>query len=109
MCDLPFVWMIRGSLPMEFSPLRQYGVAPIIRGIDHYVSNRSNAYMLEFNVGKGKVLVVSLGVLQNLNEHIEAGYLLSCLLRYAQGTSFEPATAIPKQEFRKLFSERKAS
>jgi len=109
MCDLPFVWMIRGSLPMEFSPLRQYGVAPIIRGIDHYVSNRSNAYMLEFNVGKGKVLVVSLGVLQNLNEHIEAGYLLSCLLAYARGTSFEPAAAILKQEFLKLFSQRKAS
>ena len=60
MCDLPFVGMMRGFLPMEFEPLRQHGVAPIIRGIDHYRSNRNNAYLLEFAVGKGKVLVCSL-------------------------------------------------
>ena len=63
MCDLPFVGMMRGFLPMEFEPLRQYGVTPIIRGIDHYYSNRNNAYLLEFTVGKGKVLACSLGVL----------------------------------------------
>jgi len=106
MCDLQFVWMIRDVLPMEFSPLRTFGVEPIIRAIDHYAANRNNAYMLEFKVGKGKVLATTLGVLQRLDEHIEAGYLLECLAAYARGASFAPAASLPREEFLKLFSIR---
>ena len=124
MCDLPFLGMIRGFLPMHFEPLRKHGVSPIIRGIDHYVSNRNNAYLLEFNVGKGKVLACSLGVLEKLkpdaaphvswanpdafipNKSIEAAYLLKCLLDYAHGESFTPAANVPREEFLGLFGIR---
>ena len=106
MCDLPFVQMIRGYLPIEFGPLLSYGVAPIIRGIDHYVANRNNAYMLEFRVGKGKVLATTLGILPKLQEHIEARYLLACLVDYARGTRFGPVAEVPGAEFISLFSSR---
>ena len=123
MCDLQFITMIKGVLPKEFSPLRKYAVAPIIRGIDHYKANRNNAYMLEFNVGQGKVTVTTLGVLEKIsepvkwgpgkkelgfveNKHIEARYLLQCLVDYAKGAHFEPAASVPKAEFVKQFSTR---
>jgi hypothetical protein len=106
MCDFQFVSMIKGILPMEFSPLRRYGVTPIIRGIDHYMANRNNAYMLEFKVGKGKVLVTSLAVLEKRDEHIEARYLLKCLLDYVQGSRFAPTADVPKDEFLRRFSPR---
>ena len=105
-CDLPFVGMMRGVLPMEFDPLIPYHVAPIIRGIDHYIANRNNAYMLEFRVGKGKVLATTLGILPNVPEHIEARYLLACLVDYAQGPRFEPIAEVPEAEFMALFSSR---
>ena len=122
MCDLQFISMIPGVLPMEFSPLRKYGVTPIIRAIDHYLANRNNAYMLEFNIGKGKVLVTTLSVLEKLetmksfweqsgqvfgsNKQIEAKYLLQCLIDYAKGHNFLPTSTIPEDDFVKLFSSR---
>jgi len=109
MCDLQFISMLRGLLPMEFSPLRPYGVTPIIRGIDHYAAHRNNAMMLEFGVERGKVFVTSLGVLQNLDEHVEARCLLQCLLDYAQGARFDPVTQVPGREFLRLFADRPAA
>ncbi len=107
-CDLQFLSMIKGALPMEFSPLSKHGVTPIIRAIDHYMANRNNAYLLEFKVGKGKVLVTSLGILEKLNEHVEARYLLKCLLDYAQDARFAPVASVPKDEFVKRFGPRAA-
>lgn len=124
LCDLPFVSMLRGFLPMEFTPLRRHGVTPIIRGIDHYYSNRNNAYLLEFNVGEGKVLVCSMGVLKELkpnttsqanwgnaaafvpNRTIQAQYLLKCFVDYAQSGRFVPPATVPREEFLRLFRIR---
>jgi hypothetical protein len=106
MCDLQFLQVIRGILPMEFSPLRKYGVEPVIRAIDHYAANRNNAYLLEFKVGTGKVLATSLGILPKAAEHIEAAYLLECLATYVRGERFRPAADVPGTEFLKLFRAR---
>jgi hypothetical protein len=113
MCDLQFIWMIRGTLPMEFGPLRKYGVTPIIRAIDWYRKNMNNAYMLEFKVGAGKVLVTSLDVLRQAQDvlsktpdHIEARNLLQTLIRHARGSRFDPAATVPRDEFVRLFSLR---
>jgi len=105
-CDFQFVAMIQGVLPMAFGPLREYGVGPIIRAIDHYIANRNNAYMLEFGVGKGKVLVSSLGVLEKIDERVEVRYLLKCLVDYVRGTHFAPVAEVPKEAFVKWFSTR---
>jgi hypothetical protein len=105
-CDLQFVWLVRGVLPMEFSPLRQHGVTPIIRMIDHYAANRNNAHILEFKVGAGKVLVTTLGILPNAGKRIEARYLLRSLAEYARRDTFKPQASVPPAEFLKLFSPR---
>jgi hypothetical protein len=124
MCDLPFINMFKGNLPMEFSPLRSYGVTPIIRGIDHFYSHRNNAHLLEFKVGEGRVLACTLGVLQCVkphtasqssydkpdalcsNETIEARYLLQCFWDYMNGDRFAPAATVPRAEFVRLFKQR---
>ncbi|HOD49238.1 MAG TPA: glycoside hydrolase family 2 TIM barrel-domain containing protein [Candidatus Hydrogenedentes bacterium] len=127
MCDLPFINMLKGNLPMEFSPLRGYGVTPIIRGIDHYYTHRNNAHLLEFKVGDGRVLACTLGVLQCLrphtagqtsydkpealcpNETVEARYLLKCFWDYMNGSRFSPAATVPREEFVRLFRQRAAA
>jgi hypothetical protein len=104
MCDLQFVWLFRDVLPMEFEPLREFGVEPIIRMIDHYAANRNNAHLLEFKVGKGRVIATTLNILPNIDKRIEAGYLLHCLADYARGTEFNPEAVVPKNAFVKWFS-----
>jgi hypothetical protein len=103
-CDLPFVRMIRGVIPMEFSPLRPYGVSPILRVIDWYQANRNNAHLLEFRVGKGAVLLTSLNVLPWLTTRLEVRNFLGSLMDYAQGPRFGPAASVPKGEFIQLLS-----
>jgi len=106
MCDLPFLHMLKGYYPMQFDALREYGVTPIVRNIDHYYSNRNLAYVLEFKVGKGRVLVTSLGILDTLASEIESRYLLGCLVDYVSGEKFEPAATLPEEVFLRLFSQR---
>lgn len=106
LCDLQFVWMIRGAIPMEFEPLRPYGVEPIIRAIDWYQTNRNNTYLLEFRVGNGRVLVTCLNVLSRLDEHIEARSFVECLLEYVRSAGFQPAATVPPEEFLRLFTAR---
>lgn len=106
MCDLQFVHLIRDVLPMEFTPLKQYGVEPIVRGIDWYRTNRDNAYLVEFSVGKGKVLATSFNVLTNLDQKLDVRNLTASLMRYAQSEKFAPGTRVPAAEFLRLFSPR---
>jgi len=105
-CDLQFVSMIRGVLPVEFSPLREYGVTPIIRMIDHYAANRNNAHIVEFRVGNGKVLVTTLGILPSLRDRIEARYLLHTLIGYARSEEFHPIASVPRDVFLKWFGPK---
>jgi beta-galactosidase len=101
-CDLNFASLIKGKVPMEFGSLVRYGVEPIVRVIDHYKENRNNAHMLEFRIGRGRVLASSLGVPENL-DRIEARYLLWCLTRYCMGNEFEPKGRLPPSRFLHLF------
>ena len=103
-CDFQFAWLIKTFHPMNFEQLRRYDLEPIIRGIDFYQTTKNLAYLMEFNIGKGKVLVTSLGVLPQLSERLEARCLLNSLVDYASGSAMTPAASVPKEEFLRLFS-----
>ena len=105
-CDLQFVYLIRDALPMEFTPLKPYGVRPIVRGIDWYQTNRDNAYLVEFSVGQGKVLATSFNILPRMKDHLEVRDFMSRLVNYALGDQFRPSAKVPAAEFLKLFSVR---
>jgi hypothetical protein len=106
MCDFQFTWLIARAHPMNFADLRKHGVSPIIRDIDWYRTNKNLAYMMEFNVGKGKVLVTSLQILPTLTERLESRNLLKCLIGYTTGTDFAPSASVPEEEFLRLFSQQ---
>jgi hypothetical protein len=108
-CDLPFVGMIRGVVPMEFSPLRPHGVAPILRTIDWYQANQNNAHLLEFRVGQGAVLLTSLSILPWLPARIEVRNFLQALIEYAKGPEFLPAATVPANEFIRLLRPKSAT
>ena len=103
-CDLHFVRLFRDRLPMEFEPLREFGVTPIIRMIDHYAANRNNAHMLEFRCGKGSVIATTLNLLPLAADRIEARYLLQTLVDYARGDTIQPRAVMPADTFLKWFS-----
>jgi len=109
LCDLQFVWAIRGVIPMNFGPLRPFGVQPIIRMIDFYKNNANNSHLLEFGMGKGKVLVTSLNLLPNEELKLDVRNLTASLMNYVQGDRFAPGAQVPEEEFLRLFSPRPKS
>jgi len=106
MCDLQFAYLIRDALPMEFTPLKQYGVKPIVRGIDWYRTNRDNAYLVEFYVGQGKVLASTFNILPRMKGHLEARDFARGLADYALSDQFHPTANVPADKFMNLFSQR---
>jgi len=94
---------------MEFSPLRSYGLTPILRVIDWYQANQNNAHLLEFRVGKGAVLLTSLNVLPWLASKLEVRYFLRTLMEHAKGPLFSPAATIPAEDFIRLLAPKPAA
>jgi len=108
-CDLQFVDLIKGIYPIEFDNLKNYGVEPVIRAIDHYKSNKNKAYLLEFNVSDGKVLVTTFAIRQKFATNIETRYFLQCLIDYAVSDDFQPKASLPEKEFLQFFQSKSES
>jgi beta-galactosidase len=108
-CDFQFTWLISRAHPMNLdTPLLRDTLSRrevIIRDIDWYRLNKNLAYMIEFNVGKGRVLVTSLRIVPTLRERLESRYLLKCLLDYVGGSGFSPSAYLPADVFVKSFSK----
>jgi hypothetical protein len=105
-CDFQLAWLIKQVHPLNFGELRQYGVEPIIRDIDFYQTNKHLAYLMEFRVGRGRVLVTSLGILPKLDERLEARELLRRFLEYVGGAEFSPTAEVPPEEFVRLLGPK---
>jgi hypothetical protein len=71
-------------------------LAPIVRLIDDWNTNRSLALAFEVRVGAGSVLVVSADILSGSGDRPAARQFLHSLLRYMESGRFRPAlTALP--------------
>ena len=75
----------------------------IITEMDCYVSLRSMAQLLEAKVGKGKIMMSSMG-LHNLMQYPEAQTLLDGIYKYMISEDFEPETELTECELESIFS-----
>jgi hypothetical protein len=76
---------------------------PIVRIIDDWVTCRSLAMIFEVRVGKGKLMVSSVDLLDNQEDRIESKQLMYSLLSYMNGPDFDPEIQVPLEEILKLF------
>lgn len=103
-CDLDYYGLLTGShvVLLDDLPAR---VEPIIRCIDMPSTMRTKAYLFEASVGKGKLLVGAMNFAGALDAGDPAGgYLLDCLVRYAMGPKFAPASALDPAYLRKVIA-----
>lgn len=105
-CDLQFVGLLSGALPLNFEPWRTYGVTPIIRAIDWYQANKNHAYLLECQVGRGRALVSTMRLLPATPDRPEARALLDGCMRYLLRDSLPGVASIPPAEFARLAGAR---
>jgi hypothetical protein len=77
---------------------------PLLQPIDTWFINRKLALLLEARVGKGKLLVCSIDLKNNMAERPAARQLLYSLQRYVQSKTFNPTTEVPLSTIQALFT-----
>uniref|UniRef100_UPI0032176EE6 sugar-binding domain-containing protein n=1 Tax=uncultured Draconibacterium sp. TaxID=1573823 RepID=UPI0032176EE6 len=78
-------------------------VQPVVRVIDDWVTNRQLALIFEAKVGKGKLMVTGVDLVNNLENRPEAQQLLFSLENYMIGEKFNPRTQLSENEIIEIF------
>ena len=76
----------------------------IVRVIDDWVTNRPLALIFEGRVGKGKILVSGIDLVQDSEKRPEAQQLLFSLKKYMAGSQFNPTVELSTNQLKKLYN-----
>ncbi len=76
---------------------------PVVQVIDDWFTNRRLGLVFEARVGRGRLLVSSIDLKDQLDQRPVARQMLHSLLRYAAGDGFKPKCALSAAEVRTLF------
>lgn len=76
---------------------------PIVQPIDDWNRNYKLGLVFEAKVGKGKLLVSSADLENDLDERIAARQLRQSILNYMASAKFNPQTAVSADNFREIF------
>jgi hypothetical protein len=77
------------------------GYRPIVQIIDNFARNHKLGLIFETRVGKGKLLVCAIDLLQ-LQDHPETRQLYHSLLHYVTSDAFAPEAAVNEELLKKL-------
>ena len=77
-------------------------IQPILRVIDDWFENRSQALVLEMKVGNGKLLISGVDFFLDMKNRLEGRQLLYSLQQYMTSNSFNPKVKISLDELNRL-------
>ncbi len=86
--------MVIDSLPLKINP--------IVRVVDNFFKNRKMASVIEAKFGKGKLIICSMDITNNLDERVAAKQLKYSLLKYAGSDSFNPSAILTESDLNQL-------
>ena len=85
------------DFPTEFQPL--------VQSIDTWFVSRKIGMLFEANVGKGKLVMTTMDITNNLDERIVARQMREAILTYMQSDKFKPKWTIDQQRVSDLFTK----
>ena len=81
-------------------------IAPIVRVIDDWFTNRPLALLFEVKVGNGKLLVSGVDFWQNMDKRVEARQLLYSLKKYMASQAISPVVSVQEEQVQQLVSDK---
>lgn len=81
-------------------------VDPIVRVIDNFYKNRKMANIIEAKVGKGKLILTSMNISQNLDKRPAARQLRYSLEQYMASDKFAPSLDLTEKQLAYLMKEK---
>ncbi|HCW63364.1 MAG: sugar-binding domain-containing protein [Leeuwenhoekiella sp.] len=79
---------------------------PIVQPIDTWFLNRRLAMLFEAQIGKGKLMVCSVDLEQNLDQRIVAKHLKNSILNYMVSDAFNPESKVEWNVVQELFEKK---
>ena len=76
--------------------------AIVLRNIDNFFKNRNMASIIEAKVGKGKLLLCTFNINEDLLNRPVAAQLRYSLIKYIHSKQFNPVTILYENDMRKL-------
>ncbi len=80
-------------------------IHPIVQVIDDWVTNRKLGLIFEAKVGKGRLVVSSIDLKNDLNGNPVARQMLYSLLRYMESDQFQPTVDVTADQVQVLITE----
>jgi hypothetical protein len=78
---------------------------PLVQSIDTWFVSRKIGMIFEANVGKGKLVMTTMDITNNLNKRIVARQLRESILHYMQSEKFKPQWTLDLQLVSDLFTK----
>ena len=84
------------------------GFQPIVQPIDTWFLNRKLGMLFEAKVGKGKLMMTSIDLKNDLNNRPVAAQLYNSIIKYMQSDKFRPTTSVELKTIRDLYEKTAA-
>jgi hypothetical protein len=78
-------------------------VKPLLQNIDTWFLNRRLSMLMEVKIGKGRLMITSLDLTNDLSHRIVAQQLRYSLLKYMKSSAFNPSEKVPLETVQALF------
>ena len=95
--------ILNHAMALDLTDFR--GLTPVIQSIDTYEVNRKLGIAFEANVGKGKLFVLCVDVIKDMDARLATKQLLRSVKEYVSSDKFNPTVTLPIYELDKLFDD----
>jgi hypothetical protein len=102
-CDMQFWPMIYRAKSLRLKDFPG-NVQPIIRAIDNFYRCESKGYLVDLQVGKGRLLISTLNLLQHLETSASTRYMTKQLYNYIKSDQSAPGSLIRTDELRQMLT-----
>jgi rhamnogalacturonyl hydrolase YesR len=106
--NLQWAELVNGAQVMQFTDFPK-GFQPLIQHIHTWFLSKKIGSLFEAKVGKGKLLMTTLDLQNNLDERPVAKQLLFSILEYMNTKQFSPENKVDLQQISDLFTKSSAT
>lgn len=102
--DMQWWELVNRAQVMQFTDFPK-DFQPLVQSIDTWFVSRKIGMLFEANVGKGKLVMTSMDITNNLDQRVVARQMRESILHYMQSDKFAPQWTIDIQRISDLFTK----
>lgn len=102
--DLQWWELVNKAQVMQFTDFPQ-DFQPLVQSIDTWFVSRKIGMLFEANVAKGKLMMTTMDITNNLDKRLVARQMRRSILKYMHSADFQPQWDIDRQQISDLFTK----